>query len=548
MPLPFVLPLLLLAAPAPEPVAKDVVQTRTTALLAKLREGPGPVRVIVFGDSLTAGWGVEDPRTDPFTQVFAQALRTRYPACRVELIAAGGPGDASDDGVVRVDREVIGRRPDVVVLQFGGNDERLGRSPQELTEGLIGLIRTVTSPPADALCLVGTPPMNDPEPDSPYVRAALAAAEGEGAPVANFDQALRDNGRDFRGPFCWFQHPGSATHVLMARELLRAWERLLGVKQELSVAIEGGVRMLPDETLPPLRVTARNLGVTAVEAEVECGSSLLIDHARLSLAPGQPGEVTPTVALPSRGLSARTQTARWWATGRTLGADAGDIAVKWLSLAPVVVPDVVGDTIDPAKLTWHSLGPNELVLGQDAWEGNEDLSGRFALALQGGQLNVMVEVTDDDVKPAERAAHPSEGDSAEVYLDLRPSADQAKPVYSPEVVLLFVQPPAAGKRGVTWTPLDKMTERLAGISASGERTRNGYAVRLVIPEQALARPGEKDFTGIGFDVGIDDGDGRGSRKCQMMWAGAARNYLNPSAFGALAYPSPTPPRWRMSVR
>jgi len=549
MPVPFLLPLMLLGAPSPEPAPPVADQTSAGALREKLRTGPGPVRVVVLGDSLTAGWGPDNPRTDGFCQLFAQALRARYPGCEIEVIAAGGPGQTSDDALTRVDRDVVSRRPDVVVLQFGGNDERLGRSPQDLTDDLTRLIQIATSPPVNALCLVATPPMNDAQPNSRFVRAARFAAEGEGVPIANFDDAVRRADRDFRGPFCWGAHPGAYTHLVMARELLRAWERLLELKQGLAVAIEGGVAMLTDEALPPIRVTARNVGVTSAEVELQCGADLLLERAGFRLEPEQEAETSPRIALPQMLPPPRTKVVRLWATGRAISPDAGDLDVKWLALAPVVVPDTT-DPTTPDRLTWHRLGADALVLGEDEWKGDDDLSARFALELQDERLTVFVDVTDDDISPAPRNAHFSDGDSVEVYFDLRSSADQGKPVYSPDVVALLIKPPDTrlGTGTVTWAPLDKPTARLGGISASGERMRSGYRVRLVLPASVLVREGEKDFTGVGFDVGVNDADRGGPRDCQMMWAGTAQDYLNPSAFAALAAPSPTPPRWRMSVR
>jgi hypothetical protein len=44
---------------------------------------------------------------------------------------------------------------------------------------------------------------------------------------------------------------------------------------------------------------------------------------------------------------------------------------------------------------------------------------------------------------------------------------------------------------------------------------------------------------IGFDLAVDDADLTGHRETQMMWAGRADNYLDPSQFGAVSF-APVP--------
>jgi lysophospholipase L1-like esterase len=543
----FFLPLLPWGQPPEEPAGLDQAP-EVAELRERLRNGPGPVRIIVFGDSLTAGWGADDPETEGFPAVFARALQARYPGCAVEVIAAGGPGDTSDVGIIRVEREVVSRRPDVVVLQFGGNDQGFGRKPQDLTDDLTTLIRTVTGPRLGALCIAAAPPMNDVDANTPFVRAAIFAAESENVPVANFDRALREADRDFRGPFCWWGHPGSYSHLIMGLELLRAWDRLMGQESPLAVEIEGYSELLPADALPRLHIATRNSSDQMLDTELEYGPGLLTGWERFQLEPGQQGDVTQRITLPEFAPSSRTQTSKLSAVARSAPAEASDLDCKWLSVAPVVAPDPVEGTLDPDKLTWHALSASSLVLGRNLWEGDEDLSARFALAWYQGRLMVIVEVTDQDLSIAPEGEHVSHGDSVEVCLDLRGSADQGKPVYSRDVVLLIVRPAVTDDGAPDWSPLDGLTGRLIGVSASGELPPNGYTITLAIPERALARPDEETIDGIGFDVHVNDSDFGHGRDCQMVWAGTAQNYLNPARLGALVASADNPARWRVSLR
>ncbi|MBM3498428.1 MAG: hypothetical protein FJX74_07120 [Armatimonadetes bacterium] len=526
-------------ATPPPPAAEG----KAEALRERLRSGPGPVRITVFGDSLAAGWGPRDPKTEAYSAVFGRALRARYPHCEIELIAAGGPGDPSDVGLIRLQNDVLRRKPDVVVIQFGGNDERLKRSARDLEDDLVEMVRRLRDALPDALCLIATPPMNDPEPGTPYVRAAVLAAQAAGVPVADLDGALRAADRDFRGPFCWGAHPGAFTHLAMGRELLRAWDVLMATPSPLEVRIRGYSRMLGAGEAPTMRAEARNTSGTDLVADLEYGATLAAGHERLTVAAGAALGLEREVPLPRLVPETRTQTFRLWAVGASPEREASDLDMKWLSLAPVVVPD---EGSEPR--TWRRFGADSLVKGEWSWGGDEDLGGRFAVLLDDDALTFVVEVTDDDVDPARGAAHLTDGDSVEVCLDLRPSADQGKPVYSPEVVLLIVKPGDGPDDEAAWEPLDDLTPRMAGVTAHSERTARGYTARLTIPRSALRRGEGEGLTGTGFDVHLNDSDFGLGRERQMVWAGTADNFLDPSALASLAGPGETPPRWRVSLR
>lgn len=530
------------------PVEPRAIEAAVRALGDRLRTGPGPVRIIVFGDSLAAGWGPEDPATEAYSAVFAQALQARYPNCSVEVIAAGGPGDPSDVGLVRLHPEVLSRRPDVVIIQFGGNDERLGRPPRNLEDDLVTMVRRIRAALPNTLCIIVAPPMNDPMAGTPYVRAAVLAAQTVGVPVADFDGAIRAADRDFRGPFCWGSHPGAYSHLVMGRELLRAWSALLGRPNCLSVTIEGYSRLVPRAENLPLNIHLRNSSDADLQVDLEYGPALLAHRTQLALRPHDTETVTTTVDVPQLAVSSRTRSYKIWSLASAVDAEASDLDAKRLSVAPVVVPDVASGLQDPPTLTWHTFQPASLVRGEGSWRGDDDLSARFAVTLSSQRLTFIVEVTDDDLTTAKPPKHISDGDSVEVALDLRPQADQGKPVYSPDVVLLLVKPGATTFQRAVWEPLDEMTPRLQNVEADSFLTKKGYAVRLSLPVGALERGNREGLAGIGFDVHVNDADFGLDRERQMVWAGTRNNFIDPSAFAALAEPGDTPPRFRVSLR
>jgi acyl-CoA thioesterase-1 len=80
------------------------------------REARRPV-IVCFGDSLTAGYGTEAGQSYP--DVLQQMLDTAgYP---YRVLNEGVSGNTTKDGLDRIDH-VLEKRPQIAVLEFGGND------------------------------------------------------------------------------------------------------------------------------------------------------------------------------------------------------------------------------------------------------------------------------------------------------------------------------------------------------------------------------------------------------------------------------------------
>ncbi len=82
------------------------------------------IRILVLGDSLTAGLGLE--RRATFPALLERALRRDGRAVRV--INAGVSGDTTAGGLARLDW-ALAERPDVVILELGANDGLRGLDP-----------------------------------------------------------------------------------------------------------------------------------------------------------------------------------------------------------------------------------------------------------------------------------------------------------------------------------------------------------------------------------------------------------------------------------
>jgi acyl-CoA thioesterase-1 len=97
---------------------------------------PRPV-IAAFGDSLTAGYGVEPGKSYPDDlQVLIDAAGYRY-----HVVNLGVSGDTTTDGVQRLP-DVLAAKPVIVILEFGGNDGLRGLPVSATRANQIRMIET----------------------------------------------------------------------------------------------------------------------------------------------------------------------------------------------------------------------------------------------------------------------------------------------------------------------------------------------------------------------------------------------------------------------
>ena len=124
--------LALAACGAEAPVEAPAAGTADGAFEAGERAIPvmgEEVRVLAFGDSLFAGYNLKEP--DGYPEKLEAALRARGTNARV--IDAGVSGDTSQAGRDRLAfvLEAQDEKPDLFILELGGNDLLRGLSPEQ---------------------------------------------------------------------------------------------------------------------------------------------------------------------------------------------------------------------------------------------------------------------------------------------------------------------------------------------------------------------------------------------------------------------------------
>jgi len=119
-----------------------IVLGLTTALVATasdLEAGAAALkRVVVLGDSLAAGYGVEPQ--EAFPALLQQKVDTA--GLKFTVVNAGVSGNTSADGLARIDW-LLKRKVDVLVLELGGNDGLRGVPVTAMRDNLQGIIERV---------------------------------------------------------------------------------------------------------------------------------------------------------------------------------------------------------------------------------------------------------------------------------------------------------------------------------------------------------------------------------------------------------------------
>ena len=106
--------------------------------------------VLVFGDSLSAGYGIE---VDQSWATLLQA-RLREQGYEHRVVNASISGDTTEGGAARIAQAIESFSPALIILELGGNDGLRGIPPNRMRDNLRTIIQTSTESGA-AVVLLG---------------------------------------------------------------------------------------------------------------------------------------------------------------------------------------------------------------------------------------------------------------------------------------------------------------------------------------------------------------------------------------------------------
>ena len=100
-------------------------------------EGTQPPTVLVFGDSLSAGYGIDvDNSWTALLQDRLQELGYEH-----RVINASISGETTEGGAARIDAALKNFAPDLIILELGGNDGLRGFPPNRMRGNLERIIQ-----------------------------------------------------------------------------------------------------------------------------------------------------------------------------------------------------------------------------------------------------------------------------------------------------------------------------------------------------------------------------------------------------------------------
>jgi acyl-CoA thioesterase-1 len=119
---------------------KAVASVIIVLTLATPSRAAAPIRLLVLGDSLTAGYGL--PHEDGFQARLAQALAAQ--GRDVKLIDAAVSGDTSAGGRARIDW-ALADGADAAIVELGANDMLRGLDPGQMEANLSAILDTLAA-------------------------------------------------------------------------------------------------------------------------------------------------------------------------------------------------------------------------------------------------------------------------------------------------------------------------------------------------------------------------------------------------------------------
>jgi acyl-CoA thioesterase-1 len=105
-----------------------------------------PIRLLIFGDSLAAGYGL--PHDDGFESRLHTALKAA--GYDVTILDGAVSGDTSAGGRARIDWS-LADTPDAAIVELGGNDGLRALSPADMQQNLAAILDTLAARKIPAL-------------------------------------------------------------------------------------------------------------------------------------------------------------------------------------------------------------------------------------------------------------------------------------------------------------------------------------------------------------------------------------------------------------
>lgn len=182
--------------------------------------------VVILGDSLTAGLGVQPDQA--FPALVEQKMRESGLDC--EVVNAGISGDTTAGGLRRIDW-LLQRKIDVLVLALGGNDGLRGQPVSNIKTNLQAMIDKAKAKEPDVKIVVAgmqMPPNLGTRYEEQFRQVFFDVAKENNAAIIPFLLEGVGGIRDLNQPD--MIHPNPAGHRIVAEVVWKTIEPLLAVR------------------------------------------------------------------------------------------------------------------------------------------------------------------------------------------------------------------------------------------------------------------------------------------------------------------------------
>ncbi|MCS6242307.1 MAG: arylesterase [Opitutus sp.] len=186
---------------------------------------PAPKTILFYGDSLTAGYGLDDASTQAFPGLIQQKITAA--ALPYRVINAGLSGETTAGGLRRIDW-VLRVPVDIFVLELGGNDGLRGLPPAVAAKNLQAIIdRVRVKNPAVKIVITGMQMPVSMGEDYRQKFAAIFPALAEANQATLLPFLLETVGGELELNLADGVHPNAAGHRIVAENVWTALSPLL---------------------------------------------------------------------------------------------------------------------------------------------------------------------------------------------------------------------------------------------------------------------------------------------------------------------------------
>jgi len=106
--------------------------------LCLLPLGVSAKTIMILGDSLSAGYGIQPQQG--WVHLLQKRLEQQYPK-QHKVVNASVSGETTSGALARLPKLLQTHRPDLVVIELGGNDGLRGQPPQMIQKNLAALVQ-----------------------------------------------------------------------------------------------------------------------------------------------------------------------------------------------------------------------------------------------------------------------------------------------------------------------------------------------------------------------------------------------------------------------